>query len=156
MPVVPDAFRPSEMGSQSSLFPEPRAGVVVFVCFPDIKETEFISLLEYARPSFVIDLRLVPRFDVGRLNRERAFQLFDAAGTKYVDLTGILVNGASPEDVLKSFRDLVKDSSFDLRRPVVFVLSRRETSVAGDIEVLETLAASGKHAKEVVKVPCFA
>ena len=37
----------------------------------------FVSLLENARPSFVIDIRIVPRFDVGRLNRERAFGLFE-------------------------------------------------------------------------------
>ena len=72
-----DAFRPVEPGPQATLFPEVRPGVVIFVCFPNVEEREFVSLLENARPSFVIDIRIVPRFDVGRLNRERAFGLFE-------------------------------------------------------------------------------
>src|ERR1700727_3228316 len=78
-PVPRDAFSPIEQAPQSSLFPESRPGVVVFVCFPDVEEGEFVDLLESAKPSFVIDLRIVPRFDIGRLNRDRAFDMFEAA-----------------------------------------------------------------------------
>jgi hypothetical protein len=95
-------FRPVETGPQATLFPEARPGVVIFVCFPDVEEREFVSLLENARPSFVIDLRIVPRFDVGRLNRDRAFDLSDAMRTRYIDLTGVLMNGPSREDVMRS------------------------------------------------------
>jgi len=151
-----DAFRPVEQGPQATLFPEARNGMVVFVCFPDVEESEFVKLMENAKPSFVIDLRIVPRFDVGRLNRDRAFDLFEAAGTRYIDLTGILMNGASREDVMRSFNELLSSSSFDLFRPVIFLLSRPETSVATDTEILDALAASGKQAKEVMQVPAFA
>jgi hypothetical protein len=151
-----DAFRPLEQGPQSVLFPETRPGIVIFVCFPDVEEREFIDLMESARPSFVIDLRIVPRFDVGRLNRDRAFDLFDAMKTRYVDLTGVLMSGASREEVMRSFNELLSLSSFDLFRPVVFLLSRPETSLATDTEVLNALAASGKQAREVLQVPAFA
>lgn len=155
VPTAADAFRPAPQRSQTSLFPEARPGVVVFVCFPAVEEREFVALLENARPGFVIDLRVVPRFDVGRLNRGRAFDLFDAVGSKYMDLTGILMNGASHGDVMKSFTDLLASGSVDLYRPVIFLLSRPETSVATDGEILDALAASGKQANEVVQVPAF-
>jgi len=151
-----DAFRPVEPASQSLLFPETRPGVVVFVCFPDVEEREFVDLVETARPSFVIDLRVVPRFDVGRLTRDRAFDLFEAIGTRCLDLTGVLMNGATREDVMLSFHELLSSSAFDLFRPVIFLLSRPETSVATDAEVLNALAASGKQAKEVMQVPACA
>src|SRR5258708_6682572 len=85
--ILVDTLRPTQEGTQATLFPEFRPGIVVFVCFPDVEELEFTHLLERARPGFVIDLRVVPRFDVGRMNRDRAFDLFDAAGTKYRDMT---------------------------------------------------------------------
>jgi hypothetical protein len=155
MPVTVDAFRSLPQGPQATLFPESRPGVVVFVCFPDVEEEEFISLLADARPSYVIDLRIVPRFNVGRLNRERVFDLFDSVNTRYLDLTGILLNGASRADVMRSFSDLLSSGTFNLFRPVVFLLSRPETSVATDAEILDALSASGKEAQEVVQVPAW-
>ncbi len=104
----------------------------------------------------MIDLRLVPRFDVGRFDRARAFDLFDKLGSRYVDLTGILLDGASRDDVMRSFSQLLASSSFNLYRPVVFLLSRPETSVATEPEVLSALEASGKRAEQVSKVPMFA
>jgi hypothetical protein len=154
-PISPEAFSPIEQGPQASLFPESRPGIVVFVSFPDVEECEFVDLLENAKPRFVIDLRVVPRFDIGRLNRERAFDIFDAAGTRYIDLTGTLMNGASRDDVMRSFGELLSSNSFNLFRPVVFLISRPETSVATDTEVLYALAASGKQAKEVMQIPAF-
>ena len=156
LPVDRNAFMPVEAGPQESLFPAPRKGMVVFVCFPEVEESEFVDLVNHAKPGFVIDLRTVPRFDVGRLNRDRAFDLFQAMNSKYVDLNGILVNGATRDDVMLSFRELLASSTFDLLRPVIFLLSRPETSVATDDEILSALAASGKRAKEVTQVPAFA
>jgi hypothetical protein len=154
--VDADSFRSEEFGPQSALFPQAKPGIVVFVCFPDIQEREFVALLQDAKPSFVIDLRVVPRFDVGRMNRDRVFDLFEAQHIRYVDLTGILVSGASHKDVMQAFTDLLSSSTFDLLRPVVFLLSRPETSVATDSEVLSALAASGKQAREVMQLPAFA
>lgn len=151
-----DSFRPMNPGPQATLFPEARPGIVVFVCFPDVEDREFVGLIENARPSFVIDLRIVPRFDVGRLNRARAFDLFDASSTRYIDLTGILLSGASRDDVMREFNELVCSNSFDLSRPVVFLLSRPDTSVASDAEVLDALASSGKRPNEIMQVPAFA
>ena len=74
--LAPDQLLTFEPGPQRGLFPRYRPGVFVFVCFPDVQEKEFVELMENARPSYVIDLRIVPRFDVGRLNRDRAFALF--------------------------------------------------------------------------------
>ncbi len=151
-----DAFRALNPGPQSALFPETRPGVVVFVCFPDVEEREFENLIESARPSFVIDLRVAPRFDVGRLNRDRVFDLFDAIGSRYVDLTGVLLNGASRADVMTSFGELLSSTSFNLLRPVLFLLSRPEASVASDTEVLRALESSGNRPNEIVQVPAFA
>lgn len=156
VPPTEAMFRAIDQGPQGSLFADTIAGMVVFVCFPDVEEREFVMLINNARPSFVIDLRVLPRFDVGRLNRDRAFDLFETTGTSYIDLTGILMNGASREDVMVGFRELLASSTFDLSRPVVFLLSRPETSLATDGEILAAMEASGKHATRIMQVPAFA
>src|SRR5262249_51276333 len=147
---APDTFVEGTDAPQTVLFPEPRSGIVVFVCFPAVQEQDFVDLILNAQPRFVIDLRVVTRFDVGRLNRRRAFELFEGVAAQYVDLTGTLLNGASREDVMHDFTELISSKRFSLYRPVVFLLSRPETSVATDDQILQRLADSGKNAREIM------
>jgi hypothetical protein len=50
----------------------------------------FHGLVRLLRPTVIMDLRPVPRFDFGTLNRVKAFGLFTEAGTTYVDMSGRL------------------------------------------------------------------
>jgi hypothetical protein len=84
-------FRPQER--QAGLFDDEGAWTIVFVSVPDLPEGVFGDIIRYAEPSFVFDLRLAPRFDMGSLNRERAFELFDRVRATYVDTTTPLMAG---------------------------------------------------------------
>ena len=66
------------------------------------------------------------------------------------------MDGATRNDVMLRLKELIAATSFDLFRPVVFLLSRPDTSAATDYEVLEAMAASGKRAAEVLQVPTYA
>jgi hypothetical protein len=87
------ANRPREVartpGIQETLFPFPESRSLIFVRFSDVSQNQFTSLIENLRPSFVIDLRRVPRFDVGRLNRQLAFQLFMKNQCIYLDFSTV-------------------------------------------------------------------
>ncbi|WP_428266402.1 hypothetical protein [Haliangium sp.] len=45
----------------------------------------FAGLLAQIRPTWIFDLRPVPAFDLVRLDRRRAFRLFEQYGTAYCD-----------------------------------------------------------------------
>jgi len=59
--------------------------------------------------------------------------MFEEAGARYIDLTGVLMSGPSRDDVMRTFQDLLSSSGFDLFRPVIFLLSRPATSVASEL-----------------------
>jgi hypothetical protein len=60
--------------------------VLVLVDLTNASEAEFLHVLEQVRPDVVIELRKVPRFDFGRLNRKIAFRMFDEMRVRYHDL----------------------------------------------------------------------
>jgi hypothetical protein len=60
--------------------------VLVLVDLTNASEVEFLQILEEVRPDAVIELRKVPRFDFGRLNRKIVFRMFDAMKARYHDL----------------------------------------------------------------------
>jgi hypothetical protein len=77
---------PSEPKGQLSFSFAADPFVLVLVDLTDASEGEFIELLERVRPDAVIELRKVPRFDFGRLNRKIVFRMFDEMKARYHDL----------------------------------------------------------------------
>src|SRR5690348_10255448 len=54
---------------QSTLFAAEQPELLIFLDFQSASEADFLTILTIARPRYVFDLRLVPRFDLGSLNR---------------------------------------------------------------------------------------
>lgn len=77
---------PSKSKGQLSLSFAADPFVLVLVDITDASEQEFREILERVRPNVVIELRTVPRFDFGRLNRRLAFRMFEEMGARYHDL----------------------------------------------------------------------
>lgn len=75
---------------QSTLFAAEHPSLLVFVNFEGVTEADFLALLTTGRPRYVIDIRRVPRFDVGTLNRKLVFSLFSQISAHYIDLSGQL------------------------------------------------------------------
>jgi hypothetical protein len=112
------AKRPREhataLGLQGALFPFPDSRSLVFTRFSDVSQSQFISLLSSLRPAFIVDLRKVPRFDVGRMNRQIAFEHFTKNDCVYVDLSII---DESSHRKLKSIRRRMETHP----RPILFL-----------------------------------
>ena len=145
-----EMFRPQER--QAGLFDDEAAWTIVFVSVPDLPEGVFGDIIRYAEPSFVFDLRLAPRFDMGSLNRERAFELFDRVRATYVDTTTPLMAGVKREEVIEMLVRRLPDAGLAARRPVVFLLGRSESSLATPPEILSILGRSS-HRLEIINVP---
>src|SRR5580765_8003789 len=77
---------PPTLGVQEALFPFEASHLLVFVSFPEVSEDEFVSALNSLHPRVIIELRKAPRFDIGKLNRQVAFECFQRIGSSYFDL----------------------------------------------------------------------
>jgi hypothetical protein len=141
-------FRPGQ--SQASLFGD--RWLVVFVCVPDLPDGVFTELMRYSEPSFVFDLRLAPRFDLGSLNRERAFELFDRVHATYVDATVPLMAGGDRERAIEMLIRRFPTAGADSRRPIMFLLGRADSSLASPAEILSLLNEADRDL-EVVSLP---
>src|ERR1700733_6307842 len=75
-------------GWQSTFFATENPYLLLFVNFESISEPDFVNVLEGAHPKILFDLRHVPRFDLGSLNRRKVFSIFASAGIQYVDMSG--------------------------------------------------------------------
>jgi hypothetical protein len=80
-------------GIQVALFPDPNT--VVLVRMDEETGAELSDLLQKLRPRVVVDLRAMPRFDFGCLNRSRMFRMFADLLIAYYDLGGGLGNPAT-------------------------------------------------------------
>lgn len=150
--ISPSLFLSPDTGVQASLFAQPKPGMIVFVQFSDIEDTDFVEVMTSAKPSYVFDLRLVPHFDVGILNRSVVFELFDRMHITYVDTTAPLMSGNERNEVLNRLADVLRHR-VDMKRPLVFLLGTSKNSAASDLEILELLSAAGKDASEVLTIP---
>lgn len=75
--------------TQSELFPMGKPSLLIFVDTSDISSDIFVQLLKEARPTLVLDVRPIPRFDIGKLNRKLAFELFRENEIEYMDVAGL-------------------------------------------------------------------
>jgi TIR domain len=84
-PITHETFARADW--KSTLFVNENPALILFVSFQEIDENDFTTILTGARPKSLYDLRRVPRFDLGTLNRRQAFSLFSELGIQYVDLS---------------------------------------------------------------------
>jgi hypothetical protein len=144
-------FQSDEVGTQGTLFPSIKPGVAVFVRFPSVEGDEFAEVLRMAQPSYVFDLRIAPRFDVGSLNRRAAFAIFDEVNATYFDATAPLMMGEQREIAIERFKEAIAKNDF--QRPLVFLFGSGKGSFISDKEVLSILASAGKPASDLVDFP---
>lgn len=69
---------------------DPSGALLGFVDMSSISDDGFERIISTLRPAWVFDVRSVPYFDVGRLNRRRIFELFQDSGASYRDICGAL------------------------------------------------------------------
>jgi len=124
--IGPDDFL--EIDHQGNLFAAPRRGLLIFVYFPDVTEEEFRNTLINAKPSKVLELRTAPRFDIGNLNRQLAFQLFSEYDAKYIDLTSSGGTSWDSERLLSDVRSFIENSHLTAERPVMILLNKCDSN----------------------------
>jgi len=144
-----------EPGTQALLFPTPKRGLILFVYFPDVNEQEFRDALKSSKPSYVIELRTSPRFDIGRLTRQDAFQVFKVQNINYCDLTSHAMGTLKAEGALETLRNFLRETRIKFDRPIVFLVDRVELNPDVIGKVMQTLKEYSPEPKTVFEVPHF-
>lgn len=153
--VSAEAFLVSNVAAQSNLFPIPRAGLLIFVFFPEVTEDEFRKTLEMAKPSVVVELRSTPRFDIGRLNRQTVFQYFDREHSKYLDLTSKQVDETGGLDLIQEVRESFTKNHVRFDKPIMFLLSRHSSTPELSERIVGVVSELKKTPPEVLEIPHF-
>lgn len=79
----------STQGNQADLFPTAKPWLMIFTDVSELSADSFVRLINEARPTFILDVRPAPRFDIGRLNRNRVFEIFEQNHIQYIDVAGL-------------------------------------------------------------------
>lgn len=132
---------------QATLFPDSEDRSLIFVSLPGVSEQDFVSVLAHTKPAYVVDLRPVPRFDIGQLNRHEVFTLFRQEQTTYID-HGEAGLGRSPH-WLGPAGALFKEGG---RGPVMFLVSGAQNGQRLREAILKELDCTGG-AWQVYDVP---
>lgn len=80
---------PLRLGKQLHLFttePAFSPGTLAVLAPSRLDEASFFSTIGSLKPQLIVDLRVSPRFDQGRLDRKMAFSFFRENGVEYLDL----------------------------------------------------------------------
>lgn len=161
IPALPavntEDFKPSEW--QSTLFAQDNPALLIFVDFVDISESDFLTILTSAKPKFMIDLRLAPRFDIGAINRKLVFSLFQQLGTNYFDLSGRLgvrsLNDArlNPSLLAEAIQDAVFPKKTLIQGPIVFLVDKNQFQEDYISNLTNGLDSSSDIGWEILLVP---
>src|SRR6266404_1012444 len=149
-PIAPDDFR--DPRTQGTLFPSPRQGLLVFVYFPEVTEDEFRYALEYAKPSYVLELRSAPRFDIGTLNRQSAFGAFERQQARYLDLTSTFMGKIDMEGAIGSLQAFLSSNRPKIERPIMFLVSRSEINEQFTRRIYDAVTISGAAVSEIYEI----
>lgn len=152
-----DAFE--HKTSKRNLFATKDPNILAFLDFSSIDEAEFLSLLISAEPKFVLDVRQVPRFDVGNLNRKLVFSIFKKAGAKYIDL-GALIGPAhmreiadDPADLSRLALDRAFGSPGHVTGPIIVIIDAKQNSAPFIDEFALGLDPANRLGWETLRIP---
>ena len=140
-------------GWQSTFFANENPWLVLFINFDSITESDFQASIEGARPRYLIDLRRVPRFDLGKLNRRQAFALFAGSKVQYLDLSGRIERS----DKLDAGRllKLALDYTHEvfLTGPIAFLVDAAQFDEASVGAIIEALPSAKPATWDVLRLP---
>jgi hypothetical protein len=139
------------------LFPLPKKDLLLFLLIPGVTEEEFTAALDYAKPVIILELRRSPRFDIGRLNRQAAFEWFERSHSKYYDLASqyAATDDDSHWDSLALVEAFLKRAGSRVEGPVMLLVNDRGTENLATL-IAQRFATASKSAWNTFEIPQYA
>ena len=123
---------------QMNLFTHSDERSILVIYFSDIDKVSFSNALRSTNPSYIIDMRSNPRFDITGYSRKRAFTEFENIGAKYMDYIELLGTYKKDKDQLI---DVIEHEFFDKLDggSLAFILGKKEQDVTYEEELIHKL-----------------
>jgi hypothetical protein len=157
--------RPIEQGDfrvapwQQTLFAVPLPNLILFIHFEAVSESDFLAAIVNARPKYVLDLRVAPRFDLGTLNRRIVFSIFQQVGAQYYDIAGKLDIKThrdaklNPSLLINELRTIVFRDKQRVDGPIAFLVGDQQADEVYEDLVARNLDNLSDKGWEVLRVP---
>lgn len=135
---------------------------LVFLEFDALQEADFVSSVVTVSPTLVFDIRAVPRFDVGNLNRRLVFSIFRTAGARYFDISASLGTGkvkqlaSNPTGLAAALREIAFNKRETATGPIIFLCDSVQVEPSFVEAVASELDYLNAHGWKIVKIPEFA
>jgi TIR domain len=144
-------------GWQSTLFANEHSSLVIFLSFDRVTAADFTTVLTGARPKLLFDLRRVPHFNLGNLNRKLVFALFQTTGTQYADLSGrmnirdVVQPRANPQGVA----ELIVESGLAsfLSGPIAFIVDSDQFEETYITNLIEAIPFTSEAPWDILRIP---
>lgn len=144
---------------ERTLFATSDTNILIFLDFATVDEAEFLSLLISSKPMHVVDVRVVPRFDVGNLNRKLVFSIFKNAETVYHDL-GAVIGAAQmrqaagmPGQLAQIVLERVLKSPRPLVGPIVVIVDTRHSVPSFIDEFASAMDVANPSGWQTLRIP---
>lgn len=141
---------------QNTLFANNNDSLVVFLNCDQVTDSDFLVTLNSCHPKTIFDVRQVPRFDLGRMSRRFAFDLFRKIGAQYIDLTSVHRLGASSSETSPAtIGEAIQDAKSFSRKniPAVVLVDSNQFSEDYISTLLDCLPTDGNEPWDVLRLP---
>lgn len=125
--VVRTAAASGAASSQDSFLPSGHPSTLIFLSWARASLEDLLDIFELSKPKLIFDMRVAPRFDLGRLTRKHFFDLLKKHDCRYVDLFGQMGVGhvkdaiANPALIAAQATGFIKSLRPPNTGPLVFV-----------------------------------
>ncbi|MEH2566752.1 toll/interleukin-1 receptor domain-containing protein [Bradyrhizobium sp. AZCC 2289] len=152
-PISQDVFaRPAW---QNTLFANENQSLVIFLNVDALTENDFRTTIEGSKPRYVFDVRRVPRFDIGSLNRREAFALFKSHAAQYLDLSSLHRGLPSHQSSSAKAAETIWDTQLAraLKGPIAILVDSNQFDEEYVAQLLEGLPMESHEPWDVLRLP---
>jgi hypothetical protein len=137
-----------ENSYQALLFPMMDPSLLLFINIQKLSADNFVRLLDQTKPTWLIDIRPAPRFDLPKFNRKMAFDVFNTYTIKYYDMAGLAELRSVQESISKlhvladSIQSIINDNT-SIKGPLALLFDDPEV-LSSAVDVFPKLLNTDK------------
>ena len=141
----------------TEMFDRPREHYFMVLNVPRVSDHEFRKVIADRVPIAILDLRRAPRFDIGTLNRAKAFEIFRLSNSLYIDFFARYSEARDNDlrTLTKMISSKISELIHPLLGPILFLVDDKLHSFAFTEKISESLETMCGSAWDFEYLPVF-
>lgn len=133
--------------------------LMIFTDVSELSADSFITLIDEARPTYILDVRPAPRFDIGRLNRGRVFEIFERNHIQYLDVAGLVGvtsrwdANLNPSFLVETINEKLYQGTNALEGPILVLCDDKEYLSSAMVVFPKQIRSNERYKWDVCLVP---